>query len=210
LSYFAGAHINFVKNLGFNTINLLGFSQGALVAMAAATEAPRLGITVRSLAIGDPPNVVARSTRQLKKDIKSEKQYLKADVLSSKVEAAVRAHKLEPEPNWLASEFEAIKYTVAVLRKRKINLALVKHMRKDNFADRLADLLQTKPAYKPVIAYGDASIITPKEPLLHAIDRTILGFGRGYIELIEVEGAHHTWGDNIKLLARLCIKGFGW
>lgn len=211
LSYFAGVHINFVKEMGFTKINLLGFSQGASVAVAAASEAPRLGLNVQSLAIGDPPNVIARSVARLLRDFASENKYLEADVRGSGIDANVKAHKLDLEgfKGKIAPYLEIVKYAVAILRKRKINLALARQLGKDDFAGRLADLLQTNPDYRPVVAYGSESVVTPKEPLVGAIERTILGFGRGHVELIEVDGAHHSWGDNLKLLARLCIRGFG-
>lgn len=211
LSFFAGAQVSLARNLGFQEIDLLGFSQGAAMAIAAATEAPRLGLKVRSLAVGDPPNVTARSLFQLLKDFKAENKHLEDDVRSSHIDASAKAYKLDLDgfQKKINPYLEVVKFALAFLRKRKINLAIAGHLAKDDFEYRLADLLQTNPDYRPVIAFGGDSLVTPKEQLIEAADRVMQGFGLGHFELIEIEGAHHTWVDNSKLLARLCIRGFG-
>lgn len=208
LGGFVRPHLQILAAKGYRRVTLLGFSQGADIALEAALCAPGFNLEVMGLAIGDPAAVTERSLGQLARAFMLENNYLAEDVRAGGLEAAVRVHEMHKTgvAAFVAQQTALLRYIWAITRQGRINLALAHAMSQPRLAAGLISLATKRPDMKVVIGYGTASAIAPSEPLHTALEKV-----RGQqqplkIRCIAIQGAHHSWGDNLPLLATFYLE----
>jgi hypothetical protein len=183
---------------GFGRAALLGWSQGADMALAGADVTYGANLDIHAVGVGDPAAVEDRNTLQLGVDFfEAGSKDLNKSVESSGIEAQKLALGTKDFINFGLSSLYPI------------NLSLFKGLAKDQFEKRMQVVLDNDAVQKIVIAYGADSAISrpsaiePKLQRLHTEDYD------SRLVSIRFEGggrANHTVGDRLTVLARLFIE----
>lgn len=188
------------KDIG--KVSLLGFSQGADIALAGARTAYSANLDTQSVAAGDPAGVEQRSMPKLAGDF--------FKVGAKDLKKAVGATGLDAQEEALGTgtvDFARFGASAAV---RPSNWALYKGLGNDVLNERVKEILSQEKVDKLVIGYGgDSAIAKPEniEPTLawlHEIDE--LRGDEQRLFSVKVEDRNHAWGDQLDLLAKLYMQ----
>lgn len=193
-----------VAHKEFGTVALLGFSQGADMALAGVAEAKAANLDTSSVSIGEPAANQERSARELGLD------FLKA---GSTFQKAVSATELKAQTEAIGKNSLSLKRNADFMRfgisavSMSANRALWNGLRHDRVEQKLEEILQDGTVDKLVVGYGAESAIAPPEtmePMLQRLHDQIQN--NEQLISIRVEGATHAWGDQLTLLAKLYLK----
>lgn len=188
-------YLKVVKSLKIGRMAVIGFSFGASLATSSARLSQFQDLDVTHLVAGEPPNVVNRKKAALLKSFTSEAKYLKDDVKAGGIKAFETAHRYENP---------AI-YTYKLLRQAKINYYLGFILAKNTLGEELVRVaFNGIPA---TLASGTKSTVCSPEDLRINIFPTRSNGMIGKVHEVTIENAHHTWGDNIPLLATFYAYG---
>src|SRR3989344_2358589 len=186
----------------FGRVALLGFSQGADVAVGGATVAYSENLDVNRLGIGDPATNQARGPFELALDFlktgSSFQRYIEASDLTPQ-KTAIGKSPLSPPRNMDFVSFGLSSLLVPA------NRDLWTGLRKDTLQNELQHAVISGSIEKCVVGYGgNSTIATPHtmEPILEKIQKA----GNEHLVSIRVAGATHAWGDHLPLLAKLYLR----
>lgn len=184
-------HLRIIKQLGYERIAIIGFSQGASLAIAAAAVASQLGLEVTHVAIGEPANIVARSRSKLARQFFGSSRHLPAAVKAVNLKALHQAHGQE----------KASDLTVKLLRKIRLNYNLLSGLSKPSFEAELDAVL--RQGIPITLGYGDLTTISPPSDVRRIVTRVRRepDYKTHSLHVVEVTGGHHTWADTLNLLA---------
>jgi len=188
-----------VSTLEVGKVAMLGFSQGADMALAGARKAYSVNLDTTAVSVGDPSGVEKRNRIKLGIDFsKAGPKQLKDSVKRTGLTAQDKA----------ADTFGDLVFGFGLSAAQKINrLVLAKGMGKNSFETHAQDLLRGGELDKLVVAYGSNSEIAKPKAIEPALHRLHSEFDAGNIlTSIRVEGGDHTWGDQLTLLARLYMR----
>jgi pimeloyl-ACP methyl ester carboxylesterase len=196
LGPFAKELLRIVSEQEIGKVALLGFSQGADVALAGARTAYSANLDVAAVSIGDPAGVADRSFVRLLNDFR-----LSAPDLEERADkSGIRALRPAREEKGEARRFFA---SLAYPLNR---FAIVKGLGVNNFENRVQEIINERKVGKIAVGYGAESIICPPIEIEPAIASLYERNGSNSFISIRVEGAQHTWGDQLTLLAKLYLK----
>lgn len=179
-------------------VAFIGFSLGASVSASAAQMARFEGLDATHIVAGEPPNVVARPTAELRKGFRQQLKNLPDYYFDGGVQHIVEAHELHES---------MVRQNLGAARRARINLALGKAMALNTFGDDLLGCSQA--GVLSTVGSGTESLVSPP----FGINATVVGTQRSsenayrLVRGISVNGADHNWGDHIPLLAT--FYGYG-
>lgn len=182
-----------VEAEGFGHVALLGYSEGADMAMAGARGAYSANIDLDSVAVGDPVGVESRSRAQLLTD------FMKAPDLKPSIERT----GLDVQQKALNTG-DMMRFLLSAATPT--NLRFYKGMTVDSFEARANEIIEEDRFRKFVIGYGENSAISKPEAIEPTLDRLGMNAGHNDLISIRVNGANHTWGDQLPLLAKLYMR----
>lgn len=178
-------------------VSLLGFSQGADVALAGARSAYSANLDAQAIAVGDPVGVEARGMPKLAGD------FFKAG--ASDLKKVVTATGLDAQKKALGSGM--VDFTrFGISAARPLSLALYKGLGAEVFEKRIQEILDEGIVDRIVVGYGGSSDIAKPENIEPAIEQLYEQNGRDGLISVRVDGAKHTWGDQLTLLSKLYMK----
>jgi len=186
-----------VSSRDIGRVTLLGFSQGADVALAGARSAYGANLDTAAVAVGDPAGVEARGRLGLLQD------FSKAGTKDLK--QAIEATGLKAQEVIGLADFARFGASFAL--KSFNRKTLYSALGRDTFESRLQEILNEGTVDKLIVGYGaDSKITKPEhiEPALASVDG--LYGDDNLVTSIRVEGAKHTWGDQLTLLAKLYMR----
>lgn len=181
----------------FGNVALFGFSQGADMAVAGARRAYRGNLDVSSLAVGDPAGDEYRTGLDLGKD------FMKAG--SKKLKESVNATSLKALKEAQGSPLGLGLFAASALKRA--NRGLWHGMTMNTFESHMSQLLREGIIDKIVAGYGSDSAIAKPEKIEPALKRLHDRDSSNKFISIRVNGANHTWGDRLTLLAKLYMTG---
>ena len=178
-------------------VTLLGFSQGADLALAGARSAYGANLDTHAVAIGDPAGVADRTMPQLAGD------FFKAGTKDLKL--AVAATGLEAQQAALGTgAVDFMRFGASVLRPT--NLHLYHALGANTFETRVQQILDEGVIDKLVIGYGGDSAIAKPEAIEPALQHLYDVNGADSLISIKVAGGKHMWGDQLTLLSKLYMQ----
>lgn len=184
------------KDLG--RVSLFGFSQGADMALAAANRVSEHNLDAQELSIGDPAGTEDRGLIKIMSD------FGKATDLKPSIESTGLDAQKAAIGNTVAQIKDFSRFGAASLMRT--NLVLARGMGNDTFLREAQELLDQGEIEKMVVAYGGDSAIAKPESIEPALDQLHREDEEGVLTSIKVEEANHTWGDNLRLLAKLYMR----
>ena len=178
-------------------VTLLGFSQGADLALAGARKAYAANLDTHAVAVGDPAGVEDRTMPRLAGD------FFKAGAKDLK--QAITATGLTAQQKALgAGMVDFIHFGVSALRPT--NLRLYNTLGANSFEAHVQQILDEKVVDRLAVGYGGNSAISKPEAIEPALQRLYDEYGEGSFISIKVDGGKHTWGDQLTLLSKLYME----
>lgn len=192
----AEEYLQTVRELEFGHIALLGFSQGADMAVAGTRSASKANLDPDSLSVGDPASIEDRGLVVLAKDFNAAAPDLESTALRSGLNALDNAR----HERWGYTEFAASALYPANWYR------LGKAMGKSSFETNMQAVLDNSGLDRVVVGYGGKSTISPPEYIEPTLARLRSRIEEGQLLTIKVKDASHAWGDDLTLLAKLYLK----
>ena len=188
-------HVVSEKEIG--RITLLGFSQGADLALAGARSAYAANLDTHAIAIGDPAGAEERNMPRLAGD------FFKAGAKDLK--QAVGATGLAAQQGALGFGLvDFLRFGASAVRPT--NLRLYKALGANTFEAHVQEILDEGTVDRLVIGYGSNSAIAKPEAIEPAMQRLYDTNGDDSFISIKVAGGKHTWGDQLTLLSKLYMQ----
>lgn len=178
----------------FGYVALLGFSQGADIAVAGARHTYSANLDLDSIAAGDPAGVEARSRIKLAAD------FMKALDLKP----SLKRTGLDVQKVALGGVVDLMDFGRSTLYRT--NQDLYKGMSIDSFESRANEIIEEDRFRKFIVGYGENSQISKPGATEPMLDRLEMNAGHNDFISIKVKGANHTWGDQLPLLAKLYMR----
>lgn len=189
--------LHVVSEQEIGRVTLLGFSQGADLALAGARSAYSANLDTHAVAIGDPAGVEARSLHRLAGDF--------FKVGAKDLKHAIGATGLNAQQAALGlGVADFMRFGVSALRPT--NLRLYNALGKDTFEAHMQEVLSEGVVEKLAVAYGSDSAIAKPATIEPALERLYAAHGEDSFISIKVAGGKHTWGDQLTLLSKLYMQ----
>lgn len=188
----AREYANIISKMGYKSLLIIGFSQGATLAAAVAAVASEFGMVVSHLAVGEPANIMKRNRARLARDFNAS-----AKQLNPAIEASGITHL----QTFASSTRSSIGYVLGLARKRRLNMNLASGLSKRTFPHDLEIVLRHETVV--TIGWGGLNTIAPPAVMkkLVADSRAKHDLPYHAIHTVELAGAHHTWADQLNALA---------
>lgn len=187
-----------VSELKVGHVALLGFSQGADIALAGARQGYSANLDTNSVAVGDTAGIAERSAIGLASD------FIKSGGMKEVVQANnIDAQKIALGFGYGNQDF-LFGFVPSVLFNRT-NHYIWQALGNNSFEQHMQQILDEGKVEKLVIGYGaESAIAQPSkiEPIINSLDTD----SPTSLTSIKVESAKHTWGDNLALLAKLYMR----
>jgi hypothetical protein len=192
----AKEYMETVAAINFGRVALLGFSQGADMAVAGARSAYSANLDTQSLSIGDPASVTNRSPYVLAKDF---------GAASPDLEKEASAIGLPVLDNARHASGEYRRFALSALFPLNWSL-LGRSLGHNSFEVQMEELLKGDTVDRAVVGYGANSTISPPGILEPSLAKLHQQFDHNKLVTIRVQDKGHAWGDNLSLLAKLYLK----
>ena len=192
----AKEYLKAIKGLDFGRIALLGFSQGADMALAGARKSEESDLDAESMSIGDPASVESRGLKVLAQDFYAAAPDLEMTAARSGLEALDQAR--HEKGGYTQFAMSAL-YPANWYR-------LAKGLGDNSFEATMQAVLDSEQLDKIVVGYGGISTISPPKYIEPALRRLKTNFEDNRLITIRVTDASHAWGDDLTLLAKLYLK----
>lgn len=187
-----------VSELEVGHVALLGFSQGADMAVAGARQGYSANLDTKSVAIGDPAGIADRDATALGLD------FMKSGGMKEVVQANnIDAQKIALGFGYGNQDF--LQGFIPSVLFNRTNHYIWRALGNNSFEQHIQQILDEGKVEKLVIGYGAESAIAQPakiEPIINALDTN----NPTSLTSIKVESARHTWGDNLALLAKLYMR----
>ena len=187
-----------VSELEVGRVALLGFSQGADMAIAGARHGYSANLDTNSVAIGDPAGIAERGAMSLGLD------FMKSGGMKEVVQAnGIDAQKIALGFGYGNQDF-MLGFVPSALFSRT-NHYIWQALGNNSFERHIQQILDEGKVRKLVIGYGNESAIAQPakiEPIISSFDTD----QPISVTSIKGESARHTWGDNLALLAKLYMR----
>lgn len=186
-----------VSGRAIGRVALLGFSQGADMALAGAHIAHEANLDARALAIGDPAAITARPLPNLVHDFFS--------ASTKDINQAVEATGLDAQKVAYGSGARGIfQFGVSALFPTNVNI--MRGLSKSAFEANMQAVLDQGEVNRPVVAYGGDSAIAKPDIIEPALESLYDKYGESSILSIKIDGANHAWSNQFTLLAKLYMR----
>jgi hypothetical protein len=191
-----------VSALDFGRVALLGFSQGADLALSAIQKAESSNLDARTLSIGEPPDVKERRAYELALDFLASNGQLQKSI--SLGELTAQGQAVGRQAFSLNRNRDLVRFGGTALTPS--NLMLWSGMSKNSFEKNMQAALQAGKIDKIIVGYGSKGKVTPAETIEPILSRLHEQVDDSRLISIKVEGKDHSWGDQLPLLAKLYMK----
>jgi hypothetical protein len=178
-------------------VSLLGFSQGADMALAGARVAYESNLDNQSLSIGEPASSQSRTVLELGKDFISSPppgSYIERAGINAQAEAVAKGR------------YEWQRFAGSVLTSPVNNIDLIFGMARSPFEKHMQEVLDSGLEGQVVVGYGTDSKISRPEYIEPSLEKLHESDNAGLLTSIKVNGAGHGWGDQLTLLAKLYMR----
>lgn len=180
-------------------VALLGFSQGADVALAGARQAYSANLDTQHLAAGDPAGVMKRSSVAIGLDF----------MKSGGLKPVVKAGGIPTQAKALGFGYGMQDIMTAFVPSvvfNEVNRRLWKGLGANTFEGRVQAIMDEGRVDKLVVGYGSKSAIAKPEAIEPSLERLQVRDERSILSTVRVEGGKHSWGDQLPLLAQLYMR----
>jgi hypothetical protein len=185
-----------VSERQFGHVALLGFSQGADLALAGARAAFAAHLDPQAVGAADIVGNMHRNRLRLGLD------FMKAG--PKDLNKAIEASGL-PIQNMAFTPIEGFaRFGLSTVYPT--NLMLFKGLGRDVFEKRMQEILNEGIVDRIAIGYGAQSAIGRPEHLEPAIEDLYGQYGRDSFISVRVDDGNHAWGDQLTLLAKLFMR----
>ncbi len=178
-------------------ISLLGYSQGADMALAGTITAYESNLDSQALAIGDPAGVNDRGLKSLAVD------FLGGPSLKPSIDRADLDAQKESVGR---GRFEGPRFIASVMTSPVNNLDLILGMSKSSFEKQMQEVIDEGLVEKAIVGYGADSKITQPSMIEPSLKRLHAWDEEGILSSVKLVKGNHTWGDQLTLLAKLYFR----
>ncbi|PJE65653.1 hypothetical protein COU91_00530 [Candidatus Saccharibacteria bacterium CG10_big_fil_rev_8_21_14_0_10_47_8] len=178
----------------FGKVALLGYSQGADMALAGAKEATSSYLDLSGFSVGDPAGIKKRTLLGLADDFSKAAPDLGRAIERSGVKA--QSAYRDKTPAIVAG------FLPNAIRSWNISQA----MTHESFESGMQQLLDEDRLDKITIAYGSKSSVSIPEAIEPILERLQQTDSKGIITSVRVDGATHAWDNQLPLLAKLYMR----
>jgi len=192
----AQEYLKTVRGLKFGHIALLGYSQGADLALSGAQEAYSAQLDAGVMSMGDPAGVENRGLKPLAQDFYDAAPDLEARAARSGLAALDKARGVRAD----YSRF------VASMLYPNNWYRIAAALGSNTFEANMQAVIDRGDIDKIVVAYGSRSTISPPRAVEPALARLKGKVRDNRLTSIRVEGGTHAWGEDLTLLAKLYLK----
>jgi len=189
-SALARNYVHVISRLGYKKLRIIGYSQGATIAAAVAVEAMRAGLQVSHVALGEPANVLRRGPLKLGRDFSYANRLLNKAIDDGGIEHMKRFY---------FSYRPALALLWAFRKAPRKNISVIRGLGKDDFKTELK-ALALSPA-RITVSYGSLNRVCPKRVIEDIFSSARSIPGAHSLHSVEIDRAHHVWGDRLDLLA---------
>jgi hypothetical protein len=191
-----------VSAIEYGRVALLGFSQGADMAISGALEAESSNLDLTELSVGDPAQVKERKAYELALDFLKSGSKFQGSIDESAIEAQKTA--IGKSSASLARNKDFIRFGVTALTPT--NRTIWAALGKNEFESQMNRLINETAAHKIVVGYGGESDISPPSEIEPALTRLHDEVADNRLISVRVNGKTHAWGDQLPLLAKLYMR----
>jgi thioesterase domain-containing protein len=188
----------------YGSVALLGFSQGADMAIAGARSAYSANLDVAALGVGDPAGVKNRHWSMLAANFLASSGQFDESIKSGGIDAQERVigkNMLSINRNQDFARFAAGAFVPP-------NASLWLALSRNSFEKNMEEALENNEVKRFVVGYGEKSHIARQESIEPSLARLhdLVASADNRLISIRVDGKDHPWGDQLPLLARLCLE----
>lgn len=187
-----------VTERDFGRAALLGFSQGGDIALASADEIQTYGsnLDTTAIAVGDPAGTEDRGVKILP-------DFMKAPA----IKPSVKRTGLDAQQVALGNAVAGGAKFAASAMLNRLNWALMRGMSHNTFEAQVQRAVLNGGAVdKFVVGYGEDSAIAKPDKIEPALAGLHERDDSSLLISVKVDGANHTWGDQLTLLAKLYMR----
>ncbi len=184
-------YASIIQAHGYKNIRLIGFSQGASLAIALAAIAPQMKLRVSHVAIGEPVNIMQQRKMVMVRRFAVGAKHLKQVVESSQIIPLKEVHARE----------SLLRYCLGILQRPRLNINLLRGLSKATFIKDLEASLVNQA--RITIGFGCLTTVCPSAVMREIIGsvRHLPDYQQYQVQTVEVKGAHHAWADQLDVLA---------
>jgi hypothetical protein len=193
----AREYLKAVSAMDFGHIALLGYSQGADLALAGGASAAVANLDKSVIAIGEPASVQDRGLLNLGKNFMN----AGPDIGQRAKDSGLLALNMAQDE--IRSDYR--NFWTSMIYPSNWNL-LARGMSHDYFQANMQTILDAGKINKIVVAYGDRSSITPIESIEPSLAELHRKVSDDRLLTIRVKGGTHAWGEDLTVLAKLYLK----
>lgn len=186
----------------FGRLALLGFSQGADLAITGARSASYHNLDVDRLGVGDPAAVKERRAYEIALDFFKSGGQFDESIQAGRIDAQQKAVGARTLSTTRLKDYARFTGTSLL----PTNLALWKALSRDTLEANLQDVLDNGVVDKIVVGYGSDSHVSLPEVLEPTLARLHQNVGVNRLISVRVDGKDHSWGDQLPLLAKLYLE----
>jgi hypothetical protein len=186
-----------VSTLEIGKVSLLGYSQGADMALAGARKAYSANLDSNALSIGDPAGIEDRGLRILAAD------FLSGPSLKPSIE---RAGLQAQQESVGRGRFEGPRFIASALTSPINNLDLILGMSRSSFEKQMQQIIRERIVDKAIVGYGSGSRIAKPSEIEPSLKRLNSEDEEGILTSVKLIEGNHTWGDQLTLLAKLYLR----
>lgn len=178
----------------FGKVALLGYSQGADMALAGARRANSSNLDLSGLSIGDPVGIKTRTLFELGWD------FLKAAPDMGRVidRSSVKAQDVYRDKKRA--------FMAGLLPNTVRSWNIVRGMTHNSFEAAIQQVLDEGRLDKVTVAYGSKSSLSTPDVIEPVLERLRGVDGKSIVTSVRVDGATHAWDNQLPLLAKLYMR----
>ncbi len=188
-----------VSSLEVGNVSLLGYSQGADMALAGAKKAYSANLDVTRLSIGDPAGVADRGLPRLAAD------FLRNPSLAPSI---MRAGLFAQQESVGRGRYEGPRFQASIITSPIDNFNIVAGMSSNSFEKNMQAIMREGRVDELVVGYGSDSRIARPEAIEPSLQELHAEDVNQILTSVKIAGGNHTWGDQTTLLAKLYMRAF--
>lgn len=186
-----------VSTLDIGKISLLGYSQGADMALSGTRIAYESNLDTDALSLGDPAGVEDRGLKILAKDFAG----------GSSLKPSIERAGLDAQKEAVSfGRLEGPRFIASVLAHPRDNLDIVTGMSKSSFERQVEEAIDKKMVDKIAVGYGSDTRIAKPDEIEPSLEKLHASDEEGVLTSIKIMAGNHTWGDQLTLLTKLYMR----
>lgn len=193
---FVSAALSIAQLRKIEKLSVAGHSLGGVLALSTAATAREVGMDVSTVAASDAVCSKPYNLAEMAVDFTADAERLREEVRAAGLEPYTRAQGMQNEVGVIERNRRDIRFVYDALVHGRVNLALAKGMAAATFAQLHRESVANAD-YVSVAHGSEDQLLAPFHEVRDMALATEEHYPHKRQQLVEVEGAYHTWGDNL-------------